>query len=78
VDGAIGTATPPSPALPVSLKVGGITADSVTPVASPGLSPGVVAFQARVPASAPSGSAVAIVVTVGTIASQLSATMAVQ
>jgi multiple sugar transport system substrate-binding protein len=77
-DGVISGNAAIPPALPVSLTVGGVAADGVATVASPGLVNGIVAIQARVPAGSASGDAVPVALRVGTATSAQVATMAVQ
>jgi len=78
IDGEVGTSLAPNPALPVSVRIGGEPVDSVTPVARPGITPGMVAFEVRIPLGSPSGTAVPLVLIAGNTASQASVTLAIQ
>jgi uncharacterized protein (TIGR03437 family) len=77
-DGVVSGNTVIAPALPVSLTIGGVAAEGVVTVASPGMVSGIVAIQARVAAGSASGDAVPVVLRVGTATSAQVATMAVQ
>jgi multiple sugar transport system substrate-binding protein len=77
-DGVVSGDAAIPPALPVSLTIGGVAAEAVTTVASPGMVSGILAIQARVPAGAGSGDAVPVVLSVGTATSTQVVTMAVQ
>jgi uncharacterized protein (TIGR03437 family) len=81
VDGAIATGAL-SPVLPVSATVGGITATVLYAGTSPGIVTGATQVNVLIPANAPAGSAVPIVITVGTGATaastQTGITVAVQ
>lgn len=68
---------PPSPVLPVQVAVGGTQA-TATATAAAGSVAGLTQVDVVVPASAPSGPAVALVVTVGTTSSQNGVTIAIQ
>jgi uncharacterized protein (TIGR03437 family) len=78
IDGEVGTSLAPNPALPISVRVGGEPADSVTPFPSPRMSPGVIVFQVRIPTGSPTGAAVPIVLSAGNTASPATATLAIQ
>jgi len=81
VDGAIATGLL-SPVLPVSATVGGIPATVSYAGTSPGIVTGATQVNVQIPANAPSGSAVPIVITVGTgataVSTQAGMTVAVQ
>jgi uncharacterized protein (TIGR03437 family) len=81
VDGAIATATL-SPVLPVTATVGGIPATVRYAGTSPGIVTGATQVNVLIPANAPSGAAVPIVITVGTgtaaASTQTGITLAVQ
>ena len=62
----------------MAVTIGGAAADGVGILAMPGLAPGILALQVRVPAGAASGEATPIVLRVGTIATAQTATVAIQ
>ncbi|MBM3956698.1 MAG: SBBP repeat-containing protein [Gemmatimonadetes bacterium] len=71
----------PRPRLPVSVTIGGaaVPAGNVLYAgAAPGLVAGVLQVNVRIPATAPSGNAVPVTVTVGTATSQVGVTLAVR
>jgi len=81
VDGAIATGLL-SPVLPVTATVGGIPATVLYAGTSPGIVTGATQVNVQIPANAPSGPAVPIVITVGTgaaaVSTQTGITVAVQ
>jgi uncharacterized protein (TIGR03437 family) len=77
VDGLIATSTYPSPALPLSVTIGGQPAQILYGGAIPGQVAGLLQINARVPAGVASGPQ-PVVVTVGTASSQTSLTVAVK
>jgi uncharacterized protein (TIGR03437 family) len=78
-DGRLATAEAlPRPKLPVSVKIGGIEAEVLYAGAAPGQVVGLLQVNARVPAGAPSGNTVPVVLTVGAASSQPGVTMAVK
>ena len=66
------------PVLPVTATIGGVLADVQYVGSAPGLISGAFQINLLVPATAPSGGAVPVVVTVGTNSSQGRATIAIQ
>jgi uncharacterized protein (TIGR03437 family) len=77
-NGQINTKTLPKPLQTGSLRVGNQTATISYLGAGPGFVAGVFQLNFTVPASAPSGPAQPVVLTIGGKASQSSATMAIQ
>ena len=77
-DGQITGSSLPTPLLPASVQIGGQDAKVVYAGAAPGLIAGVVQINATIPANAPSGPAVPIVLRVGTVGSQAGVTVAIQ
>jgi uncharacterized protein (TIGR03437 family) len=77
VDGSIATAPLVQPALPVSVRIGGLAAELDYAGAAPGLVSGILQVNARIPAGVASGKA-AVFVTVGDAASQPGITVYVQ
>lgn len=77
VDGEIATSVYPSPALPVSVTIGGQPADIIYDGAIPGQIAGLLQINARVPAGLASGPQ-PVVVTIGTASSQANLTVAVK
>jgi uncharacterized protein (TIGR03437 family) len=78
VDGQIAGKVPLTPVLPIAVQIGGLAADVLYAGTAPGLSTGVVQVNCRVPENATPGYSVSIVLTVGTISSAGSVTLAVQ
>jgi uncharacterized protein (TIGR03437 family) len=68
---------PGKPVAPVSVTVGGVTAPSQA-VEAPGAVAGVLQINVTIPTGAASGAAVPVVLTIGGVASQTGATMAIQ
>ena len=66
------------PVLPVSATIGGVPADVQYAGSAPGLVSGAFQVNLLVPVAAPSGGAVPVVLTVGTVSSQGRATLAIQ
>jgi uncharacterized protein (TIGR03437 family) len=77
-DGQVNSSVYPKPVLPASVTVGGQRAVLAYLGAAPGFVAGVLQVNVTVPANAPSGNAVPIVLTIGTNSSPAAATMAVQ
>jgi uncharacterized protein (TIGR03437 family) len=77
VDGSIAAAPLAHPALPVSVRIGGLPAEVDYAGAAPGLVSGVLQVNARIPAGAASGKA-AVFITVGDAASQPGITVSVR
>lgn len=77
-DGLPATTVFPKPVLPVIVTIGGVIAVADYTGAAPNFVAGAMQLNVRVPAGAPSGPAVPVVVTVGTFRSQTTATMAIQ
>ena len=77
VDGVIATAAK-IPVAHVTATVGGIDAQVLYAGAAPGIVNGVMQVNVLIPANAPSGSAVPIVITVGGIPTQTGVTLAIQ
>jgi uncharacterized protein (TIGR03437 family) len=75
-DGVLGSATPPSPVLPVTASIGGQPAIVTSAGGIPGVVAGVMQITAQVPSAVLSGNA-AVVVTVGAAQSQSNVTVAV-
>jgi len=78
VDGRVNTSALPKPVLPVSVMIGGYSAEVLYAGAAPGMISGVMQINARVPAAVVASGAVPVVVSVGGFASQDKATMAVK
>uniref|UniRef100_Q01TB9 BACON domain-containing protein n=1 Tax=Solibacter usitatus (strain Ellin6076) TaxID=234267 RepID=Q01TB9_SOLUE len=76
-DGAIATSLK-SPVASVTATVGGVPAQVLYAGTSPGIVNGVMQVNVLIPAGAPSGNAVPIVITVGTASSQSGVTLAIQ
>lgn len=68
----------PKPRLPVSVTIGGLPAEVQYAGGAPGLIAGVIQVNARVPADAPSGNAVPVVLAIGNYISQPGVTLAVK
>jgi uncharacterized protein (TIGR03437 family) len=80
-DGALTTLTPPFPAVaaqPVTVTIGGVSAQVVYAGAAPGAIAGLTQIDAVVPSGAPSGPSIPIVVSIGGVPSQGNLSMAVQ
>ncbi len=77
VDGQLAAAPLPSPTLPLTVMIGGLPADVIYKGLAPGFA-GLLQINARVPAGVTSGSAVPVVVTVGTAGSQAGVTLAIR
>jgi len=77
VDGRLALTVFPRPALTVSVRIGGIEAESIYAGAAPNLVAGVFQINARVPEGVASGN-VPVVVTVGSASSQPELTLAVR
>lgn len=78
VDGQVSAAPLPVPVLPVTVTIGGAAAQVLYAGPAPGLVAGVLQVNCRVPATINPGSAVSVIVTVGTVSSQPGVTLAVQ
>jgi len=78
VDGQLAVVPLPAPTQTVTVKIGNIDAPVVYSGAAPGLVAGVIQINARVPATAPLGAAVPVVVRVGTTDSPAGITIAVK
>jgi uncharacterized protein (TIGR03437 family) len=79
VDGTVVAAgNPPLPVLTVLAQIGGMAADVLYAGGSPGLVEGLIQVNLRVPAAAPAGDAVPLVLTVGKSTSQPNITLAIQ
>ncbi len=78
VDGAIAQGASQFPRLPVSAKIGGLNAEVLYAGAAPGLIAGVLQVNLRIPADAPVGPAVEIVVTVGNVSSPAGVTLVIR
>lgn len=68
----------PRPIEPVSVRIGGVPAQVLYAGGAPGLVAGVLQVNAKIPAEAPSGSAVPVLLTVGAASSQPDVTLAVR
>jgi uncharacterized protein (TIGR03437 family) len=77
-DGQVNSSVYPKPLLPSSVTIGGQSASITYLGAAPGFVAGVLQVNVTVPANAPSGDAVPVVLTIGTNTSPVAATMAVQ
>jgi uncharacterized protein (TIGR03437 family) len=78
VDGQTGGAFSSIPVLPVSVQIGGVDAEVLYAGTSPGLIGGLLQVNCRVPATVQPGYSVPVVLTVGTVSSLQTATLAVQ
>jgi uncharacterized protein (TIGR03437 family) len=78
IDGSLSAAPLPKPALPVTVQIGGINAPVEYSGAAPSQVAGVLQLNVRIPADAPSGGAVPVVVKVGLQASQPNLTVAIR
>jgi uncharacterized protein (TIGR03437 family) len=77
-DGAIVGSSLPTPALPVSVTIGGAAAKVLYAGGAPGLVSGVVQINVQVPAGTAAGTSIAVVVTAGGKSSTADVTIAVQ
>ncbi len=77
-DGKIATTALPKPVLPVSVQIGGMNANLGSAGAAPGRVAGSIQVVAQVPTALTAGSAVPVVVTIGTARSQPGVTLAIQ
>ena len=77
-DGQTAGAIPPSILLPASVQIGGFDAQVLYAGGAPGLIAGVAQVNCLIPADAPSGPAVPIVLTVGPTSSQAGVTLAIK
>ncbi len=78
VTGTVGGVVPKFPVGAVSVTVGGLPATVVYAGSVNGLVSGVIQVNAVIPAGAPSGASVPVVITVGGVSSQTNATIAIQ
>ena len=78
VDGEIVDGVPGQPVLPVTVSIGGVPAQVVYSGSAPGFVAGLLQVNAVVPQGVTPGSAVSVVMTVGTQQSQAGATIAVE
>jgi uncharacterized protein (TIGR03437 family) len=78
VDGAITSAILPKPRLHVTVQIAGETVEVAYAGAAPGAPAGVLQVNATIPASAPRGTNVPVVITVGTASSQAGVTVAIR
>ena len=79
IDGALANSTPlPKPVLPVSVTIGGVTADVLYYGAAPGEIAGLIQLNVQVPTNAPTGSAVSLILTVGSKSSPATTTVSIQ
>jgi len=77
VEGHLAGDPAPAPLTPISVKIGGVDAEVLYSGSLPGMVPGVLLINVRIPASAPIGSAVPIVFSIGGALSQAGVTIAV-
>jgi uncharacterized protein (TIGR03437 family) len=75
-DGKLAVQPYPTPVLPVSVTIGGITAETTFVGSAPGFA-GVLQVNARIPAGVAPGSAIEVVIRVGGVSSQPGLTVAV-
>jgi len=81
VNGKLGTSDPaqlPKPILPVTATIGGVNARVLYAGAASGMVAGAIQVNIEVPADAPSGQQVPIVLTIGTAPSQPGVTLSIQ
>jgi uncharacterized protein (TIGR03437 family) len=78
VDGAISGSGVVTPALPISVTIGGAAVNAVGVLNMPGLAPGLLPIQVRVPAASTAGTAVPITLRVGTATSAQIVTVAIE
>jgi uncharacterized protein (TIGR03437 family) len=77
-DGEVAGAVLARPLLPVSVRIGGVDAKILYAGAAPGMVAGVLQVNCTVPANAPSGPSVPIVLSIGHFDSPLGVTAAIQ
>ena len=77
VDGRLATAVFPKPVLPVSVTIGGRTADVLYAGAAPSLVAGLFQINVKIPEDVPAGNQ-EVIVTVGSAGSQAGLTVAVR
>ena len=77
VDGRLAVGVYPAPLAKVSVQIGGITTDVSYAGAAPGMCPGMIQINAKVPANVAPGNNVPVVVTIGGTQMQSGVTMAV-
>jgi uncharacterized protein (TIGR03437 family) len=79
IDGALANSSPPpKPILPVSVMIGGVPAQVLYYGGAPGEIAGLMQLNVQIPASAPTGNAVAVSLMVGNNSSPANATIAIQ
>ena len=78
VDGQITESVLPSPLLPVTVQIGGLNSNVVYAGAAPGLISGVLQVNVVLPDGVPSGPSVAVLLTIGSSASQPGVTVAMR
>ena len=78
VTGSVTGATLKNPIAPVTVTIGGVAATVAYAGSAPGLVSGVLQVNVVVPAGAPSGASVPVVLTIGTSTTQQNVTIAVQ
>jgi hypothetical protein len=76
-DGAVSGPAVMTPVLPLSVTIGGVAVNAVGILSMPGLAPGVLAVQVRVPADSAVGVAVPVTLQVGTVTSTQTVTVAI-
>ncbi|MBS1877821.1 MAG: putative Ig domain-containing protein [Acidobacteria bacterium] len=77
-DGLLAASVYPKPLLPVTVTIGGVTAEVLYAGAAPTYSAGLMQVNVRVPGSAPRGASVPVVLTVGAASSQSGVTIYTQ
>jgi uncharacterized protein (TIGR03437 family) len=77
-DGNFATGTYPTIPPPVTATIGGVDAEVIWAGAAPGMVAGINQFNVRIPSGAPSGNNVPIMISVGSVASPNTATLAVK
>jgi uncharacterized protein (TIGR03437 family) len=78
IDGQIAGAALPIPLLPVSVQIGGLDVQVLYAGAAPGIIAGVIQVNCVIPADAPSGPAVPVVLYVGPTRTQAGVTLAIK
>jgi uncharacterized protein (TIGR03437 family) len=78
VNGRISSELLPAPTLPCSVTIGGVDAPVQYCGSAPGATAGLLQVNARIPADAPIGSAIPVVITIGKSSSQSTVTLAVK
>jgi uncharacterized protein (TIGR03437 family) len=78
IDGQVAGTILPSPLLPVSVRIGGLDAQTLYAGGAPGLIAGVIQVSCLIPIAAPSGLSVPIVLTIGPASSQAGVTLAIK